>query len=156
MTFQTPGGPSIHWATRPHRDKCHSTEFICDTRPVPPPPPQRLTLNRIPCHYLFVVMFSCLLRWIPTILPSKKVRLELSKPFFQLEVFRWVTVAVYTKLCCTFCTEFNKRQLSTITAAIFAFLKDYLLYNCCFIIQFIHAIYFNCIYIINIIFLFCK
>ena len=38
--------------------------------------------------------------------------------------------------------------MTTIAAATFAILIEYLLYNYCFIIQFIHAIYFNRIYII--------
>ena len=37
---------------------------------------------------------------------------------------------------------------TTIAAVSFAILRDYLLYTYCFVIQFIHATYFTCIYII--------
>ena len=37
---------------------------------------------------------------------------------------------------------------TTITDVTFAILRDYLLYNYCFIVQFIHTKYFDCIYII--------
>ena len=40
---------------------------------------------------------------------------------------------------------------TTIAAVTFVILRDYLLYTDCFIIQFIHATYLNCIYIIIII-----
>ena len=34
----------------------------------------------------------------------------------------------------------------SVAAVTFAILRDYLLYPYCFIVQFIHATYFNCIY----------
>ena len=41
---------------------------------------------------------------------------------------------------------------ATITAVTFAILRDYLLYTYCFIVQFIHATYFDCIYILYFLF----
>ena len=36
MTFRTPGGRSIHWATRTHGEPGHLTEFLYDMRLLPP------------------------------------------------------------------------------------------------------------------------
>ena len=41
---------------------------------------------------------------------------------------------------------------ATKTAVTFAVLRDYLLYTYCFIVQFIHATYFDCIYILYFLF----
>ena len=41
---------------------------------------------------------------------------------------------------------------TAVAAVTLAILRDYLLYPCCFIIQFIHATYFNCIYIVYFLF----